>query len=192
MCAQDKGKAFPLNTQKVEPGQKRGAACASHRRQFLIFFLKDISDWLAIACVTEAEKRPKSTCSSPISQQNTTFSLFLWYASFSNCFFFFFDHFPQVLTYCRSSVHTIQDRLYVNFSTPQLLTCRVPRPGLQDLSPSLLLSVNQAQAYSVPSRNHNVVLAVTDDELKSSVLYCGKRSEVLWKLCTRRAPRGPI
>lgn len=34
MCAQDKGKAFPLKTQKLEPGQERHAGSSALKTDF--------------------------------------------------------------------------------------------------------------------------------------------------------------
>lgn len=66
---------------------------------------------------------------------------------------FFLDHFLQVLTFSRSNLHIIQDQLsavceFLNTTT------EVPRPGLQDLSPSLSLSVNQSQHVSSIQKPH--------------------------------------
>lgn len=60
-------------------------------------------------------------------------------------FLLFFSWLVSTFTRHMSNLHTIQDELYVNFLTPQLFTRKVPRPGLQDLSPSLLLSVSSIQ-----------------------------------------------
>lgn len=65
--------------------------------------------------------------------------LLLQYASFSS--FVSLERFPQVLTYCRTNFHIVQDQMCVSFSAP-ICWRRVPSPGVQDLSPSHLLSVN--------------------------------------------------
>lgn len=187
MCARDKEKAFPLNTQKLEPGQDRDAALASHRQnQFLICFWKELSDWFFITCVRKVNLQQRSSQFSSLSQQSTHSGLLLQYASFSGCVPL--EHFPQVLINCRTNFHIAQDQMHVSFSAPsddaesQGLVCRTSHLAICSVSTYPLSSIQKPHCG----------LVVTDDELKSSVLYCGKRWEVLWKLCTHRALRGPI
>lgn len=112
--------------------------------------------------------------------------LLLQYAGFSS--FVSLERFPQVLTYCRTNFHVVQDQMCVSFSAQsvdaesQALVCRTSHLAICLVSTYPLSSIQKPHCG----------LVVTDDELKSSVLYCGKRLEVLWKLCTHRALRGPI
>lgn len=101
MCAWDKGKTFPLNTQKLEPGQERDGilpqtdninSSSAFKRRFKI----DL-----VYCIREAKKHPKynrylhqNFPNFPsVGQQCTNSGSFLWHASFS-CFtlMFFLAH----------------------------------------------------------------------------------------------------
>lgn len=142
MCVRDKEKAFPLNTQKLEPGQDRDAARASRRQnQFLICFWKELSDWFFyyLCRKSNVNLQQRSSQFLSISQQSTRSGFTSTICKFLQfCFSWTFSTGPDLL----------QDKLphCTGSNVCQFLSTicwrRVPSPGVQDLSPSHLLSVN--------------------------------------------------